>query len=335
MPDTDTDPARRPRRFSAREALVCMGVAVALLVVLSGQSVRKQGEQMPAGWERDLVLTFGRPAGWVADQLPFSRPARRLTASLHPGDDLGGAGGGFDAVDAAAAGGAAVARVTPDAFDPVMLGARAHPAGRLRTLLVTGDSMSQGLDAELARRLAKAGNGVETVRDPHVGTGISETDLVDWGKLSKQQVRKHEPQAVVMFMGANEGFPMRGIDCCSAAWAAEYATRARLMMATFRAAGRGRVYWLLLPAPRDPARQKISRVVNAALQVAAQPFRAQVRILDMGAIFTPGGAYRAAMPVGGRDRIVRKPDGIHLNDEGARIAADAVLTAIRRDFPDA
>jgi hypothetical protein len=128
---------------------------------------------------------------------------------------------------------------------------------------------------------------------------------------------------------------MRGIDCCSAAWAAEYATRARLLMSTFRAGGKARVYWLLLPAPRDPDRQKISRVVNAALSVAAQPFRAQVRILDMSAIFTPGGRFRAAMDVGGRERIVRKPDGIHLNDQGSSIAADAVMAAIGRDFPAA
>jgi lysophospholipase L1-like esterase len=319
----------KSRRFSARDALVCVGVCVALLVVLSGQSVRKQGELMSHGWERDLVLTFGKPAGWVADQLPFSKPARKLTASLHPNDNLG-SGSGFDAIDKRAGGG--VARVTADAFDPAALGARARPVGPLKTLLVTGDSMSQGLDAELGRRFAAAGGGVKTVRDAHVGTGISETDLVDWGKLAKQQERKQQPQAVVMFLGANEGFPMRGFNCCGPNWAAEYATRARLMMDTYRARGGARVYWLLLPAPRDPARQKISRAVNQALVVAAQPFRAQVRILDMSALFTPGGKFRSSMRVGGRDKIVRKPDGIHLNDQGATLAADVVMAAIKRDF---
>ena len=66
--------------------------------------------------------------------------------------------------------------------------------------------------------------------------------------------------------------------------------------------------------------------------MAAEPYRAQVRVLDMGAIFTPGGRYRDAMDVGGRETIVREPDGIHLNDAGARIAADAVLRAVDRDF---
>jgi hypothetical protein len=84
--------------------------------------------------------------------------------------------------------------------------------------------------------------------------------------------------------------------------------------------------------PRDAARQKIARSVNAAILVAAQPFRAQVRVLDMTALFTPGGRYRAAMPIGGRNTIVRRPDGIHLNDAGSRLAADAVIARLRGDF---
>jgi hypothetical protein len=108
----------------------------------------------------------------------------------------------------------------------------------------------------------------------------------------------------------------------------------RRMMNTYRRGGRARVYWLTLPAPRERDRQEIARAVNAAIEVGAQPYRAQVRVLDMEEIFTPGGDYRDAMEVEGRRQIVREPDGIHLNGRGAGIAADAVLEAIRQDFPD-
>jgi hypothetical protein len=163
--------------------------------------------------------------------------------------------------------------------------------------------MSMLLDDILARRLA--GAGVRTIEDPHVGTGISKNVLVDWGRLSTAQVASHHPDAVVVFIGANEGFPMAGpngrqVQCCGADWAAIYATRVRRMMNTYRQGGAVRVYWLTLPAPREQARQRIARTVNAAIAVAAEPYRAQVRVLDMSAIFTPGGRYRDAMAVAGR-----------------------------------
>jgi hypothetical protein len=92
------------------------------------------------------------------------------------------------------------------------------------------------------------------------------------------------------------------------------------------------VYWLLLPTYRSAARNKIAHVVNAAIYAAAGPYRAQVRILDTGAIFTPGNKYRDAMTVDGREQLVRQSDGVHLNGTGSRVAADAVIGALRGDF---
>ena len=140
-----------------------------------------------------------------------------------------------------------------------------------------------------------------------------------------------------MFIGANEGFAFPGRDgeeiaCCGPDWAAEFAYRARRMIDTYRRGGRARVYWLTVPAPRDADRARISRAVDAAIAVAAEPYRAQARVLDMAALFTPGFRYRDAMEVDGRDRLVREPDGIHLNDAGAALAADAVQQALAKDF---
>ena len=49
-------------------------------------------------------------------------------------------------------------------------------------------------------------------------------------------------------------------------------------------------------------------------------------------VFTPGERYRAAMTVDGRETLVRRPDGIHLNDAGAGVALDIVLERLRADF---
>jgi lysophospholipase L1-like esterase len=320
------------RRFRARDAIFAVGFASLLLLLFEGPSIRHAGEAMNPGVERTAVLAVGRPAGWLADRLPLADAAHDATAWLSPDQDLGGEPG-FDAKRVANAG-SGVPPVTPDSFDPIALGAKPKPRP-LRTLLVTGDSMVMPLDQELARRLSEG--DVDTLREPHPGTGISKSIVVDWGKLSVHQARTDKPDAVVVFIGANEGFPMtppggRSVSCCGPAWATEYATRARQMMETYRRAGAARVYWLTLPTPRDPDRAKIARVVNAAIGVAAYPYLAQVRVIDTVAIFTPGGRYRDSMNVDGHDTIVRQSDGIHLNGAGSKLAADAVTSALHRDF---
>ncbi len=63
------------RRFTARDAIVCVAVAALLLVVFQGPSIRDGAEDMKPGWERTLVLAAAKPAGWVGDRLPFAAAA--------------------------------------------------------------------------------------------------------------------------------------------------------------------------------------------------------------------------------------------------------------------
>jgi hypothetical protein len=329
--DSVPEPPRGPRR-RARDALVVVFLSVVVLVLFEGSSVRQAGDDLQPGVERDVVRAVGKPTGWVADRLPFDEWGDDALAFLE--DEGAGAGAGFG--DARRTDAAAVPAVSPDSFDPAELGTKPEPPRNLDKLLVTGDSLAMPLDTEMARRLAESDEAVEVERDPHVGTGISKTGLVDWGKLSGEHVAEREPDATVVFIGANEGFSMPGpdgkeLECCGPDWAAEFAYRARRMMNTYRQGGDARVYWLTLPLPRDPDFQTVARSVNAAIRVAAEPYRAQVRVLDMASLFTPGG-YRDAMEVDGRRQIVRDPDGIHLNARGAELAADVVLSAVRRDF---
>jgi lysophospholipase L1-like esterase len=323
------------RRFRARDALIAIGIAAALLVVTSGGSVRKAGDEMSPGIGRDFVLAVGKPAASVAGGLPFHSAATTLTSWLSPNENLNGPGAFVSLTNSSASANQPFPLVTPDAFDPAQLGARHPQRRRLHTLLVTGDSMSQPLDQDLAQTLAP--QGVNVIRDPHIGTGISKTILVNWGQLAVAQVRHDHPDAVVVFIGANDGFSMPGpggrtVNCCSAEWAAIYATRVRQMMNTYRQAGAARVYWLTLPTPREGIRQQIARVVNAAIEVAAEPWRDQVRVIDTVPVFTPGNVYRDSMTIKGQPTIVRQSDGIHLNDAGSSLAEKLVLAAVDQDF---
>lgn len=321
-------------RFSARDALIAVGLGVLILVLAAGHSVLKAGHEMASGPGRTAVLAVGTPASWLAGNLPVQHTSHVLTAWLSPDLNLGGSSGFASDVSSQAVGGA-IPPVTADAFDPATIGAPVPAKRALHTLLVTGDSMSEPLDQDLAQLLVP--RGVHVIRDPHIGTGISSTVLVNWGKLSVYQVRHDHPDAVVVFIGANDGFPMPGpggkqVSCCGVQWATIYAQRVRQMMNTYRRAGIARVYWLTLPTPRDPARARISRVVNAAIDVAAEPWRDQIRIVDMVPVFTPGDRYRDSMAINGQPTIVRQSDGIHLNGAGSQLAAKIVFAEIGQDF---
>jgi lysophospholipase L1-like esterase len=327
------------RRFSARDAVLAIFLMTFLLLIFAGGAVKRAGEELNPGIGRDIVVAIGKPASWVAEQLPFADVTHTLTGWLSPDTKLVGAG--FEEGASAAGGGGAAgapSAVTPEWFEGAPGGAtlgEPEPKKKLGTLLVTGDSLSTPLDLELAQRLTP--DGVDVVRDPHLATGISRDDVVDWAKLSATQVANDHPEAIVIFIGANEGLPMpepsgADVSCCGPEWAAIWANRARQLMGNYRQNGRAKVYWLTVPAARDPDRKPIVDAVDAAVYAAAAPWRSQVRVLDMSAIFTPGDRFRNAMEVDGRETIVREPDGIHLNEAGSAIAADAVEEALEGDF---
>jgi uncharacterized protein len=214
---------------------------------------------------------------------------------------------------------------------------RATPRGGRLSVLATGDSMIQIIDSYVQQRI---GSGPARVRsDAHISTGISKPSLLDWPAHAMRRARGMRPDVTVIFLGANDGFPMAGAACCGRAWRIEYARRARVMMHTYARGGRARVYWLLLPAPRGAAaagaaRRELPEVyfgVNAALRRAARGLEDDVRLIDLVEVFTPGWRYRDSMPVAGRTVRVRQSDGVHLNTTGASLAATLVIRAMRRD----
>jgi hypothetical protein len=186
--------------------------------------------------------------------------------------------------------------------------------------------MIQIVDSFLARRLP----GVAVRSDARISTGISKPSLLDWSEHARSQARDR-PDAVVMFLGANDGFPMAGADCCGLPWIAEYARRARQMMRSYARGGRGRVYWLTLPAPRSGFFRQVYPAVNAAVRQAASGLADDVKVIGLDGVFTPGNRYRSSMRIRGRRVKVRQQDGIHLNTTGASLAANLVIRALRAD----
>ena len=220
----------------------------------------------------------------------------------------------------------------------VLVPAGGATAAQNRRVLATGDSMIQYVDIALRDKLEPRHLRVRS--DAHVGTGISKPRQFDWIGHARHLAHAYRPRATVVFLGANEGFPLRWQgkrrNCCKRPWRRAYAARAQAMMRSLERDGAARVYWLTLPAARPHAWNRIYRAVNLALETAARREEDNgVELLDMGAVFTPHGHFQQTIVRGGRRISVRQSDGIHLNPAGARIAASVVVRRMRRDklFP--
>jgi hypothetical protein len=203
---------------------------------------------------------------------------------------------------------------------------RVLPPGRLR-LLATGDSMIQIIDSDLSARLDNA-----TVRsDARISTGISKPFMLDWVKLAQRQASSRRPDVTVVFLGANDGFPIGDAACCGSAWVAAYARRVRQMMDAYLRAGEGRVYWMLLPPPGKASFARVFTAVNRAIRLAAKREGPRVRLIDVGRVVAPGGRFRRTITYRGRTVVVRQDDQVHLSTAGAAIATDLIVAALRRD----
>jgi lysophospholipase L1-like esterase len=208
---------------------------------------------------------------------------------------------------------------------------RVAPRGRLN-VLVTGDSMAQIYDHYMADGL---GGGAAVRSEAHISTGLSKPSMLDWVANARSQAGRVRPDVTVVFIGANDGFPMptpsgATAPCCDSSWIKEYARRAAQMMRSYRRGGAGRVYWLTLPAPRGGSFRTVFGPVNAAIRQAARRTRG-VHVVPIDRIFTPGFVYRDTLMWGGRSVHVRQGDGVHLNNAGASIAAQKTIARLRAD----
>jgi lysophospholipase L1-like esterase len=205
--------------------------------------------------------------------------------------------------------------------------------GGLR-LLATGDSMIQVVDDDLQSRLDRRVAAMRS--DARIGTGISKLAQLNWLRTARGQARGFKPDITIMFLGANDGFPMRTpsgghVECCARGWVREYSRRVASMMRFYVRSGRSLVYWLTLPTPRRGDFARVYRAVNVAIGRAAARVGDRARVIDLVPVFTPGGRFRETITFRGRSVSARQEDGVHLSPAGASIAATLVIDRLRAD----
>lgn len=318
------DPVDPRLTMPAGRVLLVVLVALLIAAVFNSEAVVRAGEGMKPGTTRDVVLSVGRPLDSVAGFLGLHLPRRGFDMAF-----------GQDAKTASdtelESGSAAILRrkAKRDAKPAWRQPTAAEPLD----VLITGDSEAELVGLRMADLDTDDLLDVETVA--RNGTALTNPGFFNWELNAEQEMSARDPDAVVMLIGANDGF---NVDVGgelhaprTPEWETEFARRVAVVMKTLTGDGERPVYWVPPPTARDPIYNEIYRSQNRAVERAAESVEG-ARYVDVFSTVNDG-EYSDRVEVDGRKVLGRQSDGIHFNREGAEVPARLVLRAMARDFP--
>ncbi len=202
------------------------------------------------------------------------------------------------------------------------------------TIGVFGDSMGDGVWTGLYREMQGA-PGVEVIKFSEVSTGLSRYDYVDIQTKTRRQLAERKVDAAVVVFGTNDAQAIsengRIHAFGSPEWKAVYARRIDDLIALFRENDVA-VYWVGMPRMKRATFDARMTIIN---DVASERMKALgVSYVPTVAITSDGeGAYAAylATTPGGRPRLMRANDGIHMSMAGYERLTAPVAQRIRHD----
>ena len=219
----------------------------------------------------------------------------------------------------------------PDGLAPLAVPTQSAP---LR-LLVVGDSLGIDFGQPLVNDLA-ATDVVSAVLDGHIDTGLSRPDYFDWQSELQRDLTQYQPQAVVVFIGAND--PQNFMDGSTSlsygtpAWNAAYAKRVGTFMAAATGAG-ARVLWIGMPPMADPGLNAKMENLNSIDQAQATAHPGVTYFASWSVLANTQGQYTAFLPdASGNEVQVRDPDGTHLTQPGAQRLSQAAIAFMGREW---
>jgi hypothetical protein len=301
-------------------------VVIALLVaaLFNSEAIVRAGESMQGGTTRDVVLSVARPLDDVAGAVGLHLPRQGFDKAF--GQEAKTAEG-----TELEQGSTAILRpnkrkdtrqsfVQPTPTKPV-------------EVFVTGDSQALFIGELLTDELPDDLFNVEVM--PRNATGLTNPEFFNWEINAQQEIGARKPGAVVMVIGANDGFNVLGEDGQlygpqDPEWETEYARRAAVVMRELGSNGKRPVYWLPPPTARDPEFNTIYETQNRAIEQAARAVPG-ARYVDIYNTIN-NGRYSDELKIDGRRVLARQSDGVHFNREGSIVPTRLVVEAMAKDY---
>jgi uncharacterized protein len=308
----------------AGRVLGVMVIALLVAALFNSEAIVRAGESMQGGTTRDVVLSVARPLDDVAGAVGLHLPRQGFDKAF--GQEPKTAEG-----TELEQGSTAILRpnkrkdtqqsfVQPTPTSPV-------------DLFVTGDSQAQFIGELLTDELPADLFNVEVM--PRNATGLTNPEFFNWEINAQQEIDARQPDAVVIVIGANDGFNVLGEDGQlygpqDPEWQTEYARRAAVVMRELGSNGKRPVYWLPPPTARDPEFNTIYETQNRAIEQAARAVPG-ARYVDIYSTIN-NGRYSDELKIDGRRVLARQSDGVHFNREGSIVPTRLALEAMAKDY---
>lgn len=313
-------------RLTMPAGRVFLVVLIALLTaaIFNADAMVRAGEGMKLGTTRDITLSVARPLADVTGFLQLDEPRKGFDAAF--GQESKTASG----TELETGSKAILKKKAKREAKPVWR--QPTPAEPL-DVLVTGDSEADLVGLKMADLNTDDLLTVDTVA--RNGTALTNPGFFNWELNAEQEMSSRDPDAVVMLIGANDGFNVEVDGELFAPgtpeWETEFARRVAVVMKTLSGDGKRPVYWVPPPTARDQTYNEIYRSQNRAVALAAESVEG-ARYVDIFSTIG-NGRYSDDIEVDGRKVLGRQSDGIHFNREGAEVPAGLVLAAMAKDYP--
>lgn len=313
-------------RLTMPAGRVFLVVLIALLTaaIFNADAMVRAGEGMKLGTTRDITLSVARPLADVTGFLQLDEPRKGFDAAF--GQESKTASG----TELETGSKAILKKKAKREAKPVWR--QPTPAEPL-DVLVTGDSEADLVGLKMADLNTDDLLTVDTVA--RNGTALTNPGFFNWELNAQQEMSSRDPDAVVMLIGANDGFNVEVDGELFAPgtpeWETEFARRVAVVMKTLSGDGKRPVYWVPPPTARDQTYNEIYRSQNRAVALAAESVEG-ARYVDIFSTIG-NGRYSDDIEVDGRKVLGRQSDGIHFNREGAEVPAGLVLAAMAKDYP--
>ncbi|MCK8497358.1 SGNH/GDSL hydrolase family protein [Myxococcus fulvus] len=211
----------------------------------------------------------------------------------------------------------------------------APAAERPRSVLLLGDSLiATGFGDYLLARL-EAHPTIRASRRARSSTGLARPDFFDWMAVGEEEVKRHQPDVVVVILGGNDGQSLlerdgkKPVHWGKPEWEAAYRQRIESFASVLAAPGR-KIIWLELPATGlKRFEQKLALIRGLQREVIGS--RVDARYVDTRPYFTDarGKALLQARVEGFRKPMkLRMSDGVHFTIAGGRYFASKVYPEV-------